>query len=122
MTESNLDPVNYGSRRTDLFSGTKLQLVRKDYFYYSILMTNKQNLISDIKVILFFVFDANSSKQIMLKSQNHRKKLVLEIVFKEITSLNKSGRVAQSVGHLARKSEVLGPIPGLATYFRFSFR
>ena len=31
------------------------------------------------------------------------------------------GRAAQSVGHLARKSEVLGSIPGLATYFRFSF-
>ena len=26
------------------------------------------------------------------------------------------GRVAQSVGHLTRKSGVLGPIPGLATY------
>ena len=34
----------------------------------------------------------------------------------------KPGRVAQSVGHLTRKSEVLGSIPGLATYFRFSFR
>ena len=32
------------------------------------------------------------------------------------------GRVSQSVGHLTRKSEVLGSIPGLATYFRFSFR
>ena len=32
------------------------------------------------------------------------------------------GRVAQSVGHLTRKSEVLGSILGLATYFRFSFR
>ena len=32
------------------------------------------------------------------------------------------GRVAQSVGHLARKSGILGSIPGLATYFRFSFR
>ena len=32
------------------------------------------------------------------------------------------GRVAQSVGHLTRKTEVLGSIPGLATYFRFSFR
>ena len=32
------------------------------------------------------------------------------------------GRVVQSVGHLTRKSEVLGSIPGLATYFRFSFR
>ena len=32
------------------------------------------------------------------------------------------GRVAQSVGHLTRKSGVLGSIPALATYFRFSFR
>ena len=32
------------------------------------------------------------------------------------------GRVAQSVGHLTRKSGVPGSIPGLATYFRFSFR
>ena len=31
-------------------------------------------------------------------------------------------RVAQSVGHLTRKSGALGSIPGLATYFRFSFR
>ena len=31
------------------------------------------------------------------------------------------GRVAQSVGHLTRKSGVLGSIPGLATYFCFSF-
>ena len=34
----------------------------------------------------------------------------------------KPGRVAQSVGHLTRKSGVLGSTPGLATYFRFSFR
>ena len=34
----------------------------------------------------------------------------------------KPDRVAQSVGHLTRKSGVLGSIPGLATYFRFSFR
>ena len=34
----------------------------------------------------------------------------------------KLGRVAQSVGHLTRKSGVPGSIPGLATYFRFSFR
>ena len=32
------------------------------------------------------------------------------------------GRVAQSAGHLTGKSGVLGSIPGLATYFRFSFR
>ena len=39
-----------------------------------------------------------------------------------VSILVKPGRVAQSVGHLTRKSEVLGSIPGLATYFRFSFR
>ena len=32
------------------------------------------------------------------------------------------GRIAQSVGHLTHKSGVLGLIPGLAAYFRFSFR
>ena len=36
--------------------------------------------------------------------------------------LDLPGRVAQSVGHLTRKSGVLGSIPGLATYCRFSFR
>ena len=36
--------------------------------------------------------------------------------------IHATGRVAQSVGHLTRKSGVLGSIPGLATYFRFSFR
>ena len=35
---------------------------------------------------------------------------------------NEPGPVAQSVGHLTRKSGVLGSIPGLATYFRLSFR
>ena len=38
------------------------------------------------------------------------------------TLCNWPGRVAQSVGHLTRKSGVLGSIPGLATYFCFSFR
>ena len=33
-----------------------------------------------------------------------------------------SGCVAQSVGHPTHKSGVLGSIPSLATYFRFSFR
>ena len=32
------------------------------------------------------------------------------------------GRVVHSVEHLTRKAGVLGSIPGLATYFRFSFR
>ena len=43
--------------------------------------------------------------------------------FRQYFSLYRApGRVAQSVGHLTRKSGVLGSIPGLATYFRFSFR
>ena len=40
----------------------------------------------------------------------------------KLVHINVPGRVAQSVGHLTRKSGVLGSIPGLATYFRFSFR
>ena len=39
-----------------------------------------------------------------------------------ILLFGKLGRIAQSVGHLTHKSGVLGSIPGLATYFRFSFR
>ena len=35
---------------------------------------------------------------------------------------DKLGRVAQLVGHRTHKSGVMGSIPGLATYFRFSFR
>ena len=42
--------------------------------------------------------------------------------FPTYSCISEPGRVAQSVGHLTRKSEVLGSIPGLATYFRFSFR
>ena len=36
--------------------------------------------------------------------------------------IQRPGRVAQSVEHLTCKSGVQGSIPGLATYFRFSFR
>ena len=43
-------------------------------------------------------------------------------MFRNITLPYWPDRVAQSVGHLTRKSGVLGSIPGLATYFRFSFR
>ena len=38
------------------------------------------------------------------------------------THIEEPGRAAQSVWHLTRKSGVLGSIPGLATYCRFSFR
>ena len=39
-------------------------------------------------------------------------------IFSEILTSNQPGRVAQSEGHLTRKSGVLGSIPCLATYFR----
>ena len=42
--------------------------------------------------------------------------------FVESSDQDPPGRVAQSVGHLTRKSGVLGSIPGLAPYFRFPFR
>ena len=44
------------------------------------------------------------------------------VIIKVSHSAVEPGRVAQSVGHLTRKSGVLGSIPGLATYFRFFFR
>ena len=48
---------------------------------------------------------------------------VLNSPLRQYVSLYRTpGRVAQSVGHLTRKSGVLGSIPGLATYFHFSFR
>ena len=43
-------------------------------------------------------------------------------IYPKLSYSEAPGRVAQSVGHLTRKSGVLGSIPGLATYFRFSFR
>ena len=46
----------------------------------------------------------------------------LDILFGHQYMYVAPGRVAQSVGHLTRKSEVLGSIHGLATYRRFSFR
>ena len=49
--------------------------------------------------------------------------LLIECSIRLRTTLSQQpGRVAQSVGHLTRKSGVLGSIPGLATYFQFSFR
>ena len=47
---------------------------------------------------------------------------VCAYVFNQFSHTYMPGRVAQSVGHLTRKSGVLGSILGLATYFRFSFR
>ena len=56
--------------------------------------------------------------QVFVFTTNHHLKWNIS----NMTQILKPGRVAQSVGHLTRKSGVLGSIPGLATYFRFSFR
>ena len=48
--------------------------------------------------------------------------MTLHVDYGNTYRLNQPGRVAQSVGHLTRKPGVLRSIPGLATYFRFSFR
>ena len=60
------------------------------------------------------------------QTSEKEKSVIINHIFHNATrfvvSVNEPGRVAQSVGHLTRKSGVLGSIPGLATYFRFSFR
>ena len=48
--------------------------------------------------------------------------LVVYVLFSSWYLYDGPGRVAQSVGHLTRKSGVLGLILGLATYLRFFFR
>ena len=57
-----------------------------------------------------------------LLSMFYRSSRYREVELKASITSNWPGRVAQSVGHLTRKSGVPGSIPGLATYFRFSFR
>ena len=52
----------------------------------------------------------------------HGKQSIGSKAWQTVYSMLCLGRVAQSVGHLTCKSGVLGSIPGLATYFRFSFR
>ena len=58
---------------------------------------------------------ANNSKYL-----TYQKKIISDWIRNSATY--QPGRVAQSVGHPTRKSGVLGSIPGLATYFRSSFR
>ena len=51
-------------------------------------------------------------------SQSHNATSHYQFIYKILTFYLE--RVARSVGHLTRKSGVLGSIPSLATYFRFS--
>ena len=76
-------------------------------------------MIYDLWVIIWFPVMSDSRKnktnEMMHFIIHYRNYIYL---FKGI----KPSRVAQSVGHPTHKSGVLGSIPGLATYFRFSFR
>ena len=61
--------------------------------------------------------------KLFLENQKYHSERVYWSHISKCTIYHWPGRVAQSVGHLTRKSGVLGSIPGLATYFRFfSFR
>ena len=62
--------------------------------------------------------------QFSSKSLEHECNILLPFFtnpFSALPHFQLPGRKAQSVGHLTHKSEVLGSILGLATYFRFSF-
>ena len=58
----------------------------------------------------------------MKNKQTHIFMFLIDQSITKLFPFTRPVRVAQSVGHLSRKSGVLGSIPGLATYFRFSFR
>ena len=76
-----------------------------------------------IRILLTFyfmqIFFGSWCKKIHSKNYGE---WVHNLVFLPYLQSGPPGRIAQSVGHLTRLSEVLGSIPGLATYFRFSFR
>ena len=67
-----------------------------------------------------FSFQSDSNRR--CSGMHEKKTLDFIIPISLFVTFDLPGRVAQSVGHLTRKSGVLGSIPGLATYFRFSFR
>ena len=67
----------------------------------------------------------NTTNGIQREIKKKKKKVGIVRSFKylrAVVSDDGPGPVAQSVGHLTRKSGVLGSILDLATYFRFSFR
>ena len=70
---------------------------------------------------MYLVENFSELCQIIVKCSLENFSELCQIIVK-CSFLLEPGRVAQSVGHLTRKSGVLGSIPGLATFFRFSFR
>ena len=92
------------------------------------ILARRRNIIDNVRFNNGFLIEI----MLILKAiQSHfsrsydKQNLTLVVISYEIYETRRGlvpGRVAQSVGHLTRKSEVLGSIQGLATYFRFSFR
>ena len=62
------------------------------------------------------------SRKMLKRVGDRRHPCLIPTVVLNYSPMLPPGRIAQSVRHLTRKSGVLGSIPGLATYFLFSFR
>ena len=74
-----------------------------------------------IQIYIFIVLSVYTIKHKLLKVTDQSKIMMFSLPVVSVPALW-PGRVEQSVGHLTRKSGVLGSIPDQATYFRFSFR
>ena len=94
-------------------------------------MRNKKANKIEKEFLFCFVFSSSIKYFWVTADKGHFERLMGSPIFKHFINAcmflvsvihREPGRIAQSVGHLTRKSEVLGSIPGLATYFRFSFR
>ena len=90
---------------------SKCILSSRNVFYVETATKRKQN----DSIFISFDFNETYVGNVYITDRNGRKTDRCE--FKVTVSL-----LAQSEGHLTCKSGVLGSIPGLATYFRFSFR
>ena len=83
-------------------------------FHY--ILKDKCSTLSSIMFKSWKILYSSKDKNIFISRQSNMN------LSKTKLNIGTPGRVAQSVGHLTGKSEVLGSIPGLVTYFRFSFR
>ena len=110
LCESWLGADIFAVRERD--SSNKWQIIIFRLFIKSNVLYKANMLIMNWFFILWTVSIANLSVDAQSVFQNERNRFKRE----------RPGRVAQSAGHLTRKSGVLGSIPGRATYFRFSFR
>ena len=97
--------VSEGSHFSLLISESKLSGIRKNTLKYTLSEVN---------------FDFEISRVDCISKENYYSRFSIKYTSHHLKHL--PGRVAQSVGNLTRKSGVPGSIPGLATYFRFSFR